>query len=212
MAIQKLNYGWQAGGGYVEPTHEVMCDKINALIDAVNELHEEAENNARIRANHENLIDTLVEENNIHEKQIDELQTKVNKLAPNINFAQPEVKENAQPDYVTTSYMTDGHTKEYYGQNGASIVTDPPLPAGYVITIKEKETDKEAPDPELVEEYGYDLAEAVEECGDLFKKGPIEPVTITDVFNEMQQVRADLWNKIEWLGEKLDEIKGGDNE
>lgn len=40
----------------------------------------------------------------------------------------------------------------------------------------------------------------------------IEPVTITDIFNEMQQVRADLWNKIEWLGEKLDEIKGGDNE
>lgn len=100
MAIQKLNYGWQAGGGYVEPTHEVMCDKINALVDAVNELHEEAENNARIRANHENLIDTLVEENNIHEKQIDELQTKVNKLAPNINFAQPEVKENVQDEFA----------------------------------------------------------------------------------------------------------------
>lgn len=63
---------------------------------------------------------------------------------------------------------------------------------------------KKMPMAELIEDYGYDLAEAVEECGDLFKKGPIEPVTITDVFNEMQQLRADLWNKIEWLGEKID--------
>lgn len=198
--IEKLNYGWQAGGGYVEPTHEVMCDKINELVDAVNELHEEAENNARIRANHEKLIDTLVEENNIHEKQIDELQMKL----------EPEKCE--APDYITTSYCTDGKTKKYLGQKGACLETDNPLPGGYLITIKEKETDKEAPDPELVEEYGYDLAEAVEECGDLFKEGPIEPVTIMDIFNEMQQVRADLWNKIEWLGEKLDETKGGDNE
>ena len=48
--------------------------------------------------------------------------------------------KNVQPDYVTTSYMTNGHTKEYYGQKGASIVTDYPLPEGYVITIKEPET------------------------------------------------------------------------
>lgn len=62
-------------------THNVaghkVINKINELVDAVNELHAEAENNARIRANHENLIDTLVAENNIHEKQIDELQKKV---------------------------------------------------------------------------------------------------------------------------------------
>ena len=71
---------------------------------------------------------------------VNELQTKVNKLAPTIDFAQPKVKENVQPDYVVTAYMTDGHTKEYYGQNGASIVTDHPLPAGYVIAINEPET------------------------------------------------------------------------
>lgn len=47
---------------------------------------------------------------------------------------------NVEPDYVTTSYTTNGHTKEYYGQNGASVVTDcTPLPEGYVITIKEPE-------------------------------------------------------------------------
>lgn len=34
--IEKLNYGWQAGGGYVEPTRECMCDKINELVDVVN--------------------------------------------------------------------------------------------------------------------------------------------------------------------------------
>lgn len=72
--------------------------KINELVDAVNELHEEAESNAHTRAYHEKLIDTLVAENNIHEKQIDELQMKVNKLASNINFAQLEVKENVQAD------------------------------------------------------------------------------------------------------------------
>ena len=49
---------------------------LNELVDIVNKLHEEAENNARIRADHEKLIDTLVAENNIHEKQIDELQMK----------------------------------------------------------------------------------------------------------------------------------------
>lgn len=58
-------------------TDEEMQEKINEVIDAVNELHEEAENNARIRADLANLIDTLVAENNIHEKQIDELQMKV---------------------------------------------------------------------------------------------------------------------------------------
>ena len=83
--------------------------------------------------------------------------------------------------------------------------------AADISRLESKQTPK-TPKAELIEDYGYDLAEAVEECNDLFKKGPIEPVTITDIFNEMQQVRADLWNKIEWLGEKLDETKGGDNE
>lgn len=36
--IEKLNYGWQAGGGYAEPTRERVCDKINELVAAVNEL------------------------------------------------------------------------------------------------------------------------------------------------------------------------------
>lgn len=62
------------------------------------------------------------------------------KKAPADNSEKANCQENVQPDYVTTSYTTDGHTKEYYGQNGASVVTDNPLPAGYVITIREPET------------------------------------------------------------------------
>ena len=54
---QKLTIGKTK---YEYPTHAMMIDKINELVDAVNGL-----------------------------------QTKVNKLAQNINFAQPEVKENA---------------------------------------------------------------------------------------------------------------------
>ena len=34
--IKKLNYGWQAGGGYTEPTREIVCDKINELVDTIN--------------------------------------------------------------------------------------------------------------------------------------------------------------------------------
>ena len=67
------------------------------------------------------------------------IQDKINELVDAINELQTRA-ENVQPDYVTITYMTDGHTKEYYGRNGASIVTDYPLPAGYVITIREAET------------------------------------------------------------------------
>jgi len=48
--------------------------------------------------------------------------------------------KKAEPDFITTTYVTDGHTKEYYGQKGAGIVIDHPLPAGYIITIREPET------------------------------------------------------------------------
>jgi hypothetical protein len=83
---------------------------------------------------------------------VGELQEKINELVDVVNALVYEHDkdsdwhdgqtraDNVQPDYVTTTYMADGHTKEYYGQNGASIVTDHPLPAGYVITIKESET------------------------------------------------------------------------
>lgn len=61
-------------------------EKINELVVAVNKLETMAKNTNTV-------LESLVEENNIHEKQIDELQTKVNKLAPVINFAQPKAKD-----------------------------------------------------------------------------------------------------------------------
>lgn len=45
--------------------------------------------------------------------------------------------QNKEPDYITTSYKTDGKQKKYYGQNGAYVETDFPIPAGFTITIKE---------------------------------------------------------------------------
>lgn len=65
---------------------------------------------------------------------VNELQATISKME------KVEPTKNVQPDYVTTTYVTDGHTKEYYGQNGASIATDYPLPAGYIIAINEPET------------------------------------------------------------------------
>ena len=97
--------------GYIEP-EEVLLKKINELVDAVNGMLYWHENLPRFWQN----------------------------LSQKENTENEEPAENVQPDYVTTTYPTDGHTKKYYGQNGASIVTDRPLPAGYVITIREPET------------------------------------------------------------------------
>ena len=85
--------------------------KINELVDAVNELQIRSEN----------------------------VQPVAETRAENVQEDTKSRQENVQPDYVTTSYLTDGHTEEYYGQNGASVVIDHPLPAGYVITIRESE-------------------------------------------------------------------------
>lgn len=46
--------------------------------------------------------------------------------------------QNEGPDYITTTYTTDGKQKKYYGQNGACVETDFPIPAGFIITIKEQ--------------------------------------------------------------------------
>jgi len=68
---------------------------------------------------------------------VGELQEKINELVDVVNALVYEHDKDS--DWYETSYMTDGHTKEYFGQNGASVVTDPPLPTGYTITIREPE-------------------------------------------------------------------------
>ena len=109
--IEKLKRPVKIGG-------TTFREKINELVDAVNELQEMCKS---------------------CDKQIGILAEQIAKLQHD-NSEKANCQGNVQPDYVTTSYLTDGHTQEYYGQNGGSIVTDHPLPAGYIITIREPET------------------------------------------------------------------------
>lgn len=112
-----------------------MQEKINELVDAVNTIQKEREAERFEIQEWIDILEAVRKSVNVHEKQIDELQTRSENVQPDVKIR----SENVQPDYMTTTYVTDGHTKEYYGQNGVSIVTDYPLPAGYVITIKEPE-------------------------------------------------------------------------
>lgn len=75
--IEKLNYGWQAGGGYVEPTREVICDKINELIDTVNELQlsikpilEERESEIKVHEEAQDMYDNAILDA-LKDKQVD---------------------------------------------------------------------------------------------------------------------------------------------
>jgi hypothetical protein len=111
-----------------------MIEKIDIDYDSPCRVRQEYGQKINELARHANLVDPEEISNQFHalSMAIKHLTERVEKLETRA--------DNVQPDYVTTSYMTDGHTKEYFGQNGASVVTDHPLPAGYVITIKESET------------------------------------------------------------------------
>ena len=127
---------------------EIM-DKLNELVDAVNTIQKEREAERFEIQEWIGILEAVRKSVNVHEKQIDELQATISKMenverSENVQPVAETRSENVQPDYVTTSYVTtsyvtDGHTQEYYGQNGGSIVTDYPLPAGYIITIREPE-------------------------------------------------------------------------
>ena len=78
-----------------------MTEKINELVDAVNKLKTMAKNTNTV-------LESLVEENNIHEKQIDELQMKINPKSVEIstpvgNF---EAEEFTEP-YVKTQEKSE---------------------------------------------------------------------------------------------------------
>ena len=103
---------------------ERLYTKINEVITELNHILEERESGIKVCEEAQDMYDNAILDV-LKDKQVDVV---------------VEPAENVQPDYVTISYMTDGNTKEYYGQNGASIITDHPLPTGYFITIKEPET------------------------------------------------------------------------
>lgn len=67
--------------------------KLNEVIDAVNEFQKILHDIVNESVKNMSWVDTL-------ENTVLELRAKVNKLAPNINFDQPEVKENVQDKFA----------------------------------------------------------------------------------------------------------------
>ena len=109
-------------------------ETVNELVDAVNTIQKEREAERFEIREWISIIKAVRKSVNIHEKQIDELQMKAE---PEKYEAPLEMAMEEEPDFITISYMTDGDTQEYYGQNGARVQFDHPLPVGYFITIKE---------------------------------------------------------------------------
>lgn len=75
------------------------ASKTNELVDTINNIQKEREAERFEIQEWIGLLEAVRKSVNIHEKQIDELQTEVNKMAQNLNFAQPEVKKNVQDDH-----------------------------------------------------------------------------------------------------------------
>lgn len=85
--------------------------KINELVDAVNELQK-------------------------HEEQHLDLLTQLNEMRLHQN---KKSAENVQDPvcFISTTYPSDNKTTVFLGQKGASVEFNQPLPAGFMITIKE---------------------------------------------------------------------------
>lgn len=89
--IEKLEYGWQAGGGYTELTSESACDKINELVDAVNAIQESLQGVVNNQIKDGGYIATLKE-------QVNELQATYSKME---NVAENgKSAKNAQDPYA----------------------------------------------------------------------------------------------------------------
>lgn len=79
--------------------------KINELVDTINKLETMAKNTNTV-------LKSLVEENNIHEKQIDELQMKVDVLFSRFDMISLALeKKNARPHKEQQDWL--GHIVEY---------------------------------------------------------------------------------------------------
>lgn len=118
--IEKLKRPVKIGG-------TTFREKINELVDAVNELREETKNNVRIRANHDTLIESLIKQNNIHEKQIDKLQSSVSKMEI---IEMPTENVPINKDYITITVddvLVGGESVREY--NGEKIYNYYHLPA-----------------------------------------------------------------------------------
>lgn len=86
-----------------------MIEKLD-LLKMFNERQTDAQWNKAVETTVNLLIDA-----------VNELQTKVNKLAPNINFAQPEVKENLQDKFAEQRKWI-GKVCEFWDNDGTQDI------------------------------------------------------------------------------------------
>lgn len=131
------------------PITEIISDyeilrKINELVDAVNAIQKEREAERFEIQEWIDILEAVRKSVNIHEKQIDELQMKLEpeKCETRSENVQPDAKsrsENVQDPvcFISTTYPSDNKTTVFLGQKGASVEFNQPLPAGFIITIKE---------------------------------------------------------------------------
>lgn len=106
------------------PEPQDIMDKINELVDAVNELREQA-------AEHDQEIDDCA-------RDISKME-KIEIPAENVQKDTKSHLENVQDPvcFISTTYLSDNKTTVFLGQKGASVEFNQPLPAGFIITIKE---------------------------------------------------------------------------
>lgn len=106
--------------------HNDCIKKINELVDAVNELAYTINDHKCQLNNH--LCRLLALEDPDDETPAENVQ-KDTKSCP----------ENVQDPvcFISTTYPSDNKTTVFLGQKGASVEFNQPLPAGFIITIKE---------------------------------------------------------------------------
>lgn len=109
-------------------------NKINELCDIVNTIQKEREAERFEIQEWIGILEAVRKSVNIHEKQIDELQMKVEPEKCKIPADNSE-KANCQENVQQISYIAPGNMTVFYGAD-CSVEFDTPLPKGTRITIK----------------------------------------------------------------------------
>lgn len=137
LIIQKLTI---AGKKYEYPDTTALVEKINELCDIINTIQKEREAERFEIQEWIGILEAVRKSVNIHEKQIDELQMKVEPKkceipAENATNSKMEKVETSAENVQQISYMAPGDITVFHGFN-CSVEFDTPLPYGTRITIK----------------------------------------------------------------------------